>query len=90
VTAALLALCLLQPPVIVPPRPLDRVRRGMSPDEVRQLLGPPPRVARQLLFGRYVEQWIYPAPVAGRVEFLFERATPPTVRAVRPTVPQAP
>jgi hypothetical protein len=69
------------------PRPLESVRRGMTPDEVRQLLGPPPRIARQLVFGRYLEQWVYPPPTAARVEFLAERTGPPTVRAVRPSGP---
>lgn len=84
-TALLLALALSQPPD--PPRPLDRVQRGMSQEEVRRLLGPPLRVVRQVLFGRYVEQWVYPPPVAARVEFLCERNHPPAVRTVRETNP---
>jgi hypothetical protein len=65
-------------------RPFERVHRGMAPEEVRHLLGAPQHVVRQLLFGRYVEQWIYPPPGAGRVEFLAERTGPPAVRAVHP------
>jgi hypothetical protein len=35
------------------------VRPGQSPAEVRDRLGPPLRVTRQVLFRHYVEQWVY-------------------------------
>jgi hypothetical protein len=59
----------------------------MSPDEVREVLGPPRRVARQLLYHRYLEQWLYEAPGSprltfdcrrGQVPFLLEFAPPRT------------
>jgi hypothetical protein len=37
----------------------DHVRHGMTSEEVRRVLGPPTRVARQVLHRRYVEQWWY-------------------------------
>jgi hypothetical protein len=95
--STLLALCLWLPGAdapqtpVVPPRPLDRVRPGMTPEEVRQALGrPPDRVSRQLFFGRYLEQWTYLPPVSARVEFLAERTGSPAVRAVRPINPSSP
>jgi hypothetical protein len=41
----------------------------MTPDEVRKTLGPPRQVARQILYHRYLEQWVYDAPAPIRVEF---------------------
>jgi hypothetical protein len=47
----------------------DRIVPDMTPDQVRQILGPPNRVARQILYHRYLEQWVYSPPVAVRAEF---------------------
>src|SRR5207248_4780572 len=44
-----------------PPQP-GTVRRGMTPEEVKAVLGPPRRVSRQLLFRRHLEQWQYDEP----------------------------
>jgi hypothetical protein len=38
------------------------VGRTMSADEVKRRLGPPRRVARQILFRRHLEQWTYGTP----------------------------
>lgn len=57
------------------------VRRGMTTAEVKQLLGPAPRISRQILFRRHIEQWIYDDPPA-RVEFNCVRGEEPVVRAV--------
>jgi hypothetical protein len=44
-------------------RPIERAndspRPGMTADEVRRALGPPDRVARQILHRRFIEQWCY-------------------------------
>jgi hypothetical protein len=45
------------------------VHRGMTPTQVRSLLGPPRRVARQILYKRYLEQWQYDTPLSVVVEF---------------------
>ena len=58
------------------------VRRGMTPAEVRQILGPPARVARQILFRRHLEQWVYDQPEAVRVEFNCVRGEEPYVLTV--------
>jgi hypothetical protein len=41
----------------------------MTPADVRQLLGPPHRVARQILYHRYLEQWVYDTPGTPQIEF---------------------
>ncbi len=42
-----------------PMRPFAKLKRGMSPEQVRELVGPPKRIARQILYHRYREQWLY-------------------------------
>jgi hypothetical protein len=49
---------------------LDRVKREQSsPEQVRRLLGPPAQRARQILYHRAREQWLYEAPFNTRLEF---------------------
>ncbi|HXG13421.1 MAG TPA: hypothetical protein VNK04_26925, partial [Gemmataceae bacterium] len=38
---------------------ISQLRPGMSAPEVLQLLGPPRRVARQIVYKRCLEQWVY-------------------------------
>lgn len=59
-----------------------RVRRGMSPAEVRELLGPPNRIARQILYRRYLEQWTYDALPSSWIEFDCPRGQEPHVLTV--------
>jgi hypothetical protein len=61
------------------------VRVGMTLAEVRTILGPPQRVARQILYHRYLEQWAYLPPVSLRVEFDCPRGQAARVIATRPT-----
>jgi hypothetical protein len=58
------------------------VRKGMTPAEVQARLGPPSRVARQVLFRRHVEQWAYDGPQHLRVEFCCTRSAEPYVTAI--------
>jgi hypothetical protein len=59
-------------PVASPEDPdgfIRRIARGLrgaaqTPAEVRELLGPPRQVLRQVLYRRYVEQWHYDTPLA--------------------------
>ncbi len=77
-------------------KPLDRqrnaqrVQAGMPPAEVRRLLGPPDRIARQILYRRYLEQWIYDAPLALRIGFDCLPGQDPQVQTVQPTTPDKP
>src|SRR4051794_28239878 len=76
------ALTLSADPVSTPPRKeedgrsaslktvdLKELRPGMSAAEVRQKLGSPRQTARQILYGRYLEQWTYDVPLPVRIEF---------------------
>jgi len=64
------------------PDPTGRgLRRGMTPAEVRQLLGTPTSISRQILFRRHLEQWLYDDP-AVRVEFNCVRGEEAVVRAI--------
>jgi hypothetical protein len=65
---------------------LQRVQPGVSPDRVRQLLGAPSRTARQILYRRSREQWLYEAPFSVRLDFEYVRGQEPhllSVQAVR-------
>jgi hypothetical protein len=64
---------------------LARVKPGMSPDQVRHLLGPPGRSARQILYHRAREQWVYEAPFSVRLEFEYIRGQEPRLLSVQPT-----
>ena len=48
---------------------LEALRPGLSLDQVRQMLGPPQRIARQILYHRHLEQWLYDKPHLLRLEF---------------------
>jgi hypothetical protein len=41
---------------------------GMTQAEVREILGPPRRISRQILFRRHLEQWHFDDP-SGWVQF---------------------
>lgn len=43
--------------------------KGMTGNKLRNHLGEPTRIARQILLGRHVEQWTYAEPVGLRIEF---------------------
>jgi hypothetical protein len=55
-------------PIDEPPGP-GRIRAGMTAAEVKLAVGPPQRIARQILYHRYLEQWLYLNPGPFRVEF---------------------
>lgn len=75
------ALTLLLAATLAAVPPAERVHRGQTPTEVRALVGPPSRIARQILFRRHLEQWVYDDPPL-RVEFDCPRGEEPLVRAV--------
>jgi hypothetical protein len=57
---------------------LSKLQRGMTPDQVRQQMGGAPKhIARQLLYHRYREQWIYDAPNSVRLTFDCRRGQKP-------------
>jgi hypothetical protein len=69
---------------------LARLRPGMTQAEVRGLLGPPKRVARQILYRRYLEQWVYEGAHAARIEFDCVRGKEPQILTVHPLTPPRP
>ena len=73
-----------------PPPDPTRLAKGMSQAEVRQLLGPPKHIARQILYRRYLEQWVYGGPNAVRIEFDCVRGKEPQILNVQPLTPRGP
>jgi hypothetical protein len=72
----------------------ERLRRVQpersSPEAVRRLLGEPSRKARQILYQRAREQWLYEAPFEVRLEFEYVRGQEPHLLSVQPVVPGKP
>jgi len=56
----------------------------LTPEQLVQRLGPPTRKARQLLYQRCLEQWIYEQAHQVRVEIEFPRGQKPVIRTVGP------
>jgi hypothetical protein len=56
---------------------VGQLRPGMTAEEVRARLGPPRRIARELLYQRYLEQWLYDEPAVLRVQFDCRKGQPP-------------
>jgi hypothetical protein len=54
-----------------------KLERGMTPQQVRQLVGAPKQISRQILYHRYREQWIYDAPFPVRLAFDCRRGQKP-------------
>ncbi len=54
-----------------------KLESGMTADQVRQRVGTPKHIARQILYHRYLEQWIYDGPVAARLQFDCPRGQQP-------------
>ena len=60
-----------------PMRVFAKLERGMTPEQVREQVGAPKRVARQILYHRYLEQWVYDHPVSARIQFDCPRGQKP-------------
>ncbi len=61
---------------------IAQIRRGMPATEVRKLLGTPDRIARQILFRRHFEQWIYDNPINARIEIVSTPGEEAQVKAI--------
>jgi hypothetical protein len=59
-----------------------RIRPGMTAAEVRASLGQPHRIARQILFRRYLEQWTFEGPTRMVLEFDCLKGQEPRVLTV--------
>lgn len=54
-----------------------KLQRGMTMQQVRNRLGTPKHVVRQILYHRYLEQWIYQEPLDIRLTFDCPRGRKP-------------
>ncbi len=89
--AWLVVLALVQPadpgPAPLPRKPLTVAEcqplQRLTLDQVRDRLGPPHHVSRQILRHRYLEQWTYEHPWRIRVEFDY-RGPQPQLLTVQP------
>lgn len=88
-SSLLLSLCLSAPP---PGEPADetRLRPGLTAAEVLQRHGEPARIARQVIYRRCLEQWIYDAPLSVRIEFDSPLGQPSQILTVQPLGPRKP
>lgn len=68
---------------------LRDVKAGMTGQQVRDLLGAPAQKARQVYYQRYLEQWVYDQPEAGRIDLLYRLGVDkePLVQTVHPLRP---
>jgi hypothetical protein len=60
-------------------RAVEHLRPGMTPEQVREVLGPPRRIGRQIFYQRYLEQWVYDTPRPLRLEFDCRRGQAPSL-----------
>jgi hypothetical protein len=56
--------------------------------ELRQLLGPPQRIARQILYRRYLEQWSYDDPLLLHIEWDCHKGQEPQILTVQTLTPR--
>jgi hypothetical protein len=63
---------------------------GLSQKEVLRLRGQPQHKARQILYRRYREQWVYDEPNAVRIEFDCVRGQEPRILTVQRLTPERP
>lgn len=71
-------------------RAVERLRPGMTTEQVRQVLGPPRRIGRQIFYQRYLEQWVYDAPLPLRLEFDCRRGQLPSLLPLPPATAPGP
>lgn len=60
-----------------PTRRFEKLERGMNPEQVRQVVGAPKHIARQILYHHYREQWLYEAAVPVCLTFDCQRGQKP-------------
>lgn len=59
------------------PRPFDQLKHGMTPQQVRQLVGAPKHISRQIFYHHHREQWLYDAASPVRLTFDCPRGQKP-------------
>lgn len=66
--------------------PFAKLKPGMTPEQVRQIVDTPKHIARQILYHRYREQWTFDAPTPIRLTFDCPRGEMPQLLPL-PRVP---
>jgi hypothetical protein len=61
----------------------SKLRRGMTQEQVRQIVGAPKQIARQIFYHRYREQWVYDTPIPIRLTFDCPRGQMPQLLLVK-------
>lgn len=72
------------------PGRLAAVEPGLSPDQVRRLIGQPRAICWQILYHRCLEQWLYDSIFPVRLEFDCPRGQEPRLLSVQPLNPAKP
>ena len=85
-----LALVIAVLPGSAPPMDGAQLRPGTPAAEVIERLGPPRKVARQVIYKRCLEQWIYEAPHFLRIEIDWVQGRQPQVLRVQPIASPSP
>jgi hypothetical protein len=69
-----------------------KLEPGMTAEQVRRLVRNPKRIARQILYHRHLEQWIYDHPSPARLHFDCRRGEKPQLvwKQVLPAEPNDP
>lgn len=80
--------CAAEP--LAPKEKMVHIHPGMTAEEVRNLLGPPQRIARQILYRRHLELWIYEMPAPLWIEFNFVKGQDSRVINVQSEIFQKP
>ncbi len=63
---------------------LRHLHPGMPAAEVLRRLDRPQHIARQVLYGRYVEQWTYDSPPPVRITFDWRKGQEKQIQTVQP------
>lgn len=58
-------------------RAFAKLERGLTPEQVKRRVDAPKHIARQILYHRYQEQWLYDAPIPIRLTFDCPRGRKP-------------
>ena len=69
---------------VTPKEKLAQLRQGTTATQVRDLLGQPRHIARQILYARYLEQWTYDDPISVRIEFGWHKGQERQILTVQP------
>jgi len=65
---------------------LEQRGMGLTPEQVRQLLGPPQQVTSEILYRRQIDQWVYNQPTALWINFSYTNGHMARVRSVHSTL----